>query len=112
VRSRLDIVHRQFVAAVEARQLAAGVFAYRGRPVEATYEATDLAALTRDLASTFGSAFELAGLELDQQLAPLSQRCMSIGTFGTKSSQLVSNAFKYTLRGRIDIHRLRQGREL
>jgi signal transduction histidine kinase len=72
--------------------------------VQAAYEPTDLAALTRDLVSTFASAFQLAGLELDQQLEPLSGPVyVDRDMWERVVLNLLSNAFKYTLRGKIEV---------
>ena len=68
------------------------------------FEATDLATLTRDLASNFRSATDKAGLELVVDCAPLPSP-----VFVDRSSwerivlNLLSNAFKFTLTGRITV---------
>lgn len=72
--------------------------------MQASFEPTDLAALTRDLASTFGSTLEQAGLALNQTLAPLSEPVyVDRDMWEQVVLNLLSNAFKYTLRGEINI---------
>ncbi len=76
--------------------------------MEAAFEPTDLSALTADLASSFRSAVEKAGLTLVVDCPPLS------GSFHIDRDMwekivlnLLSNAFKFTFDGTISV-RLRQ----
>ena len=70
--------------------------------VEARFEPVDLAALTADLASTFRSAIERAGLELVVECAPLPEPAYVDRDMWEKIVlNLVSNAFKFTFDGRI-----------
>jgi len=72
--------------------------------VHASYEPTDLAALTADLASNFRSACERAGLRLTVDCPPLSQPAYVDREMWEKIVlNLVSNAFKFTLAGAIDV---------
>ncbi|HZI14480.1 MAG TPA: histidine kinase dimerization/phospho-acceptor domain-containing protein, partial [Myxococcus sp.] len=72
--------------------------------VQATYEPTDLPALTRDLASAFRSAVEKAGLELTVDCPPLDAPVWVDWTMWEKVVlNLVSNAFKFTLKGGIHV---------
>jgi signal transduction histidine kinase/DNA-binding response OmpR family regulator len=74
------------------------------------FEPTDLAALTRDLASTFRSAIERAGLEFAVECPPLAQPVhVDREMWERIVLNLISNAFKFTLAGRIAIH-LREDR--
>ncbi len=76
--------------------------------VEARFEPIDLAALTADLASTFRSAIERAGLELVVECSPLPEPVYVDRDMWEKIVlNLVSNAFKFTFDGRILV-RLRQ----
>ena len=59
--------------------------------VQASYEPVDLAALTADLASSFRSAMERAGLEFRVETPHLCRsRSMSIATCGRRSSSTFS----------------------
>jgi PAS domain S-box-containing protein len=70
--------------------------------VEARYEPLDLAALTADLASTFRSAIERAGLELVVDCPPTGEPAYVDRDMWEKIVlNLVSNAFKFTFEGRI-----------
>jgi len=72
--------------------------------VQASYEPTDLAALTAELASNFRSACERAGLRLTVNCAPLAQPAYVDREMWEKIVlNLVSNAFKFTLAGEIDV---------
>jgi PAS domain S-box-containing protein len=76
--------------------------------VQARYEPTDLAALTRDLASMFRSTIERAGLEFVVQCEDLGEPVFVDGMMWEKIVlNLLSNAFKFTLEGRIAL-RLRR----
>jgi signal transduction histidine kinase/FixJ family two-component response regulator len=76
--------------------------------VQASYQAVDLAALTRDLASNFRSACEKAGLELNVDCSALPEPVyVDVEMWEKIVLNLISNAFKFTLNGRIEV-RLRQ----
>jgi signal transduction histidine kinase len=73
--------------------------------VQASYEPTDLATLTAELASNFRSACQKAGLELVVDCPPLPQPVyVDRDMWEEVVLNLVSNAFKYTLAGRIEVH--------
>ena len=75
---------------------------------QARYQATDLAPLTRDLASTFRSAMERAGLAFEVDCAPLAWHAYVDREMWEKIVlNLLSNAFKFTMRGQVTV-RLRQ----
>lgn len=68
--------------------------------IHALYEPTDLAALTIDLASTFGSAVERGGLRLEIDCPPLSEPVYVDRDMWEKIVlNLLSNAFKFTHQG-------------
>jgi signal transduction histidine kinase len=72
--------------------------------IEASYEATDLASLTIDLASVFRSAFERGGVVLSLDCPKLPE-----GVFVDRDMwekivlNLISNAFKFTLKGEVRV---------
>ena len=70
--------------------------------VRARFEPVDLCALTTDLASTFRSAMERAGLEFDVTCVPLGEPVYVDRDMWEKIVlNLISNAFKFTLHGRV-----------
>jgi signal transduction histidine kinase/DNA-binding response OmpR family regulator len=72
--------------------------------VEASYEATDLAALTTGVASAFRSAMERAGLEFNVSCATLPRPVfVDRGLWETIVLNLLSNAFKFTLEGSVHV---------
>ena len=79
--------------------------------VQATYEPVDLAAFTAELASTFRSAMERAGLDYNVDCPPLPEPVHVDRDMWEKIVlNLISNAFKYTLNGRIGVQlRARDG---
>jgi len=78
---------------------------------QARYEATDLAATTRDLASTFRSAMERAGLAFEVDCQGIDEPAWVDREMWEKIVlNLLSNAFKFTMRGQVTV-RLRQGQD-
>jgi signal transduction histidine kinase/DNA-binding response OmpR family regulator len=78
--------------------------------VQAAFEPLDLALLTRDLASTFRSAMERAGLELVVDCPPLGTPVHVDRQMWEKVVlNLISNAFKYTLQGSVTVTLTREG---
>jgi PAS domain S-box-containing protein len=72
--------------------------------VRVSFQPVDLAALTRDLASNFQSACEKAGLELVVDCAAQTEPVYVDAEMWEKIVlNLVSNAFKFTLQGRIEV---------
>lgn len=71
---------------------------------QAAYQECDLAELTRDLASSFRSIIEKAGMQLDVNCAELSAGVYVDAQMWEKIVlNLISNAFKYTLEGTISV---------
>jgi PAS domain S-box-containing protein len=76
--------------------------------MQARFERVDLAQLTTDLASTFRSAIERAGLELAVDCPPLARPvCVDASMWEKTVLNLLSNALKHTFAGRITV-RLRE----
>jgi signal transduction histidine kinase len=72
--------------------------------VRAAYVRTDLAELTREIASTFRAAVEKAGMTLEVEAEPLSQPAYVDRDMWEKILlNLLSNAFKFTLRGTLRV---------
>jgi signal transduction histidine kinase len=77
---------------------------------QAHYAATDLAALTADLASSFRSAMEKAGLQLRVDCPPLDEPAYVDPDMWEKIVlNLLSNAFKFTFEGGITVSLRRRG---
>jgi PAS domain S-box-containing protein len=71
---------------------------------QASYRPTDLAALTRDLASTFRAAIERGHLRLEVDCAPLPEPIYVDAEMWEKIVlNLLSNAFKFTFEGGIRV---------
>lgn len=72
--------------------------------VQALYVPTDLTALTADLASNFQSAVERADMELQLDIRQMSEPAYVDREMWEKIVlNLISNAFKYTLKGSINV---------
>ena len=75
--------------------------------IKATYVATDISKVTTDLASTFRSIMETAGLEFSVNCSPLSEPVYVDRDMWEKVVlNLLSNAFKFTFTGRVSVHLL------
>ncbi len=78
--------------------------------VQASYEPTELAAFTADLASSFRAAVEKAGLELIVDCPPLPEPVHVDRDMWEKIVlNLLSNAFKYTFEGSIAVRMRAKG---
>lgn len=78
--------------------------------VQAKFQRTDIAAYTADLASSFRSAVEAAGLRFTVDVKPVSQPVYVDGEMWEKIVfNLLSNAFKYTLNGGIAVSLAAEG---
>ncbi|MBV8820429.1 MAG: response regulator [Acidobacteriaceae bacterium] len=72
--------------------------------MQASYVPTDLSAFTAELASSFRSAMERAGLNYDVETPALSEPVYLDGQMWEKVVlNLISNAFKYTLQGSVSV---------
>lgn len=106
-RGRLETLHRN---GLRLQKLVNSLLEFSrieaGR-VQAHYEAVDLAALTRDLASTFRSAIERAGLSFELDIQALPESVYVDREMWEKIVlNLLSNAFKFTLSGAIRVRLL------
>ena len=94
----------QRAAAAQARQHLLDFSRIEAGRVTATFEPTDLAALTADLASAFRSATERAGLQLVVDCPPLPTAVYVDREMWEKIVlNLLSNAFKFTFEGSIGV---------
>jgi PAS domain S-box-containing protein len=107
-RARLEIIHRN---ALRLQKLVTALLDFSrleaGR-MEASYVLTDAASLTADVASAFRSAIENAGLRFNVDTPPVDLPIyLDRGMWETILLNLLSNAFKFTVQGKIGV-RLRQ----
>jgi signal transduction histidine kinase len=80
--------------------------------IKGSYAATDLAALTTDLASVFRAAMEKAGLAFVVDLSPLLEPVFVDREMWEKIVfNLLSNAFKFTLKGEVRVGLSADGRD-
>ncbi len=103
-RELLEVVHRNGLRLQKLVNTLLDFSRIEAGRVQASYEPTDLAALTADLASTFRSACQRAALGLVVDCPPLPGPAYVDRDMWEKVVlNLLSNAFKYTLEGRITV---------
>jgi signal transduction histidine kinase/DNA-binding response OmpR family regulator len=103
-RASLDLAHRNALRLLRLVNTLLDFSRIEAGRVQASYEPTDLAELTRELASTFRSAVESGGLAYDVDCPPLAEPVYVDREMWEKIVlNLLSNAFKYTLRGEIAV---------
>ena len=103
-RRRLDVAHRNRLRLLRLVNALLDFSRIEAGRVQASYRPTDLAALTADLASSFRSATDKAGLRLTVDCPPLSRPVYVDRDMWEKVVlNLVSNAFKFTFEGEIAV---------
>ncbi len=103
-RERLEIVRRNGLRLHKLVNTLLDFSRIEAGRVQVSFQPVDLAALTSDLASNFRSACEKAGLELVVDCSVLSEPVYVDAEMWEKIVfNLISNAFKFTLKGRIEI---------
>jgi PAS domain S-box-containing protein len=103
-RERLDVAYRNALRLLKLVNALLDFSRVEAGRVEAKFEPVDLAAITADLASNFRSACERAGLDLVVDCPPLdSPFYLDREMWEKVVLNLVSNAFKFTLHGRITV---------
>ncbi len=103
-RSRLEVAQRNAMRLLRLVNVLLDFSRIEAGRVEATFRPTDLAALTADLASSFRSATDKAGLELKVDAQSLSEPAYVDRDMWEKIVlNLVSNAFKFTHQGEIAV---------
>ena len=109
-RDRLELVHRNSLRLLKLVNTLLDFSRIEAGRVKAVYQPTDLAALTADLASAFRSAIERAGMTLVVDCSPLDEPAYVDRDMWEKIVlNLVSNAFKYTLKGEVRVSLRRDG---
>ncbi len=101
---RLDLLHRNALRLLKLVNTLLEFSRIEAGRVQASYEPTDLAALTADLASSFRSAVERAGLRLVVECPSLPEPVYVDHDMWEKIVlNLLSNAFKFTFDGTITV---------
>jgi PAS domain S-box-containing protein len=109
LRERMQLVQRNSLRLLRLVNSLLDFSRIEAGRVQASYEPTDLAAFTRDLASTFRSAIERAGLQLQVECEDLGELVYVDREMWEKIVlNLLSNAFKFTLEGEIAVRLRRQ----
>ncbi len=108
-RAHLELAHRNALRLLKLVNSLLDFSRIEAGRVEASYQPTDLSAHTRDLASTFRSAIERAGLHFTVQCDDVGEPVFVDPEMYEKIVlNLLSNAFKFTFEGEIAV-RLRRG---
>ena len=101
---RWQLVHRNGLRLLKLVNTLLDFSRIEAGRVQASYEPTDLALLTRDLASVFRSAIESAGLRLELAIEDLGEPVYVDHDMWEKIVlNLLSNAFKFTFEGEIEV---------
>ena len=103
-REQLEMAHRNALRLLRLVNSLLEFSRIEAGRAQAVYRPTDLAALTADLASSFRAATNRAGLQLIVEAPPLGQPVYVDREMWEKIVlNLLSNAFKFTLKGEIAI---------
>ena len=109
-RSRMELAHRNCLRLLKLVNSLLDFSRLEAGKVRARYEPVNLAASTADLASTFRSAMERAGLEFEVDCPKLPQPVYVDREMWEKVVlNLLSNAFKFTLQGRVRVRLRSEG---
>ena len=109
-RERLEVAHRNALRLLKLVNTLLDFSRIEAGRIEASYEPVDLAGLTADLASVFRAAVERAGLRLLVDCPPLDQPVWVNREMWEKIVlNLLSNAFKFTFEGEIEVSLRRAG---
>ncbi|WP_180862960.1 ATP-binding protein [Cupriavidus pauculus] len=104
VRAQLALAHRNALRLLRLVNTLLDFSRIEAGRAQATFEPTDLTALTQDLASTFRSLIERGGLAYRVDCAPIAKPAQVDRQMWEKIVlNLLSNAFKYTLHGEISV---------
>src|SRR4029078_12149306 len=104
--SELEVAHRNALRLLRLVHTLLDFSRMEAGRVDARYELTDLAALTADLASTFRSAIDRAGLVLEVDCPPLAA---DVRVYVDREMwekivlNLLSNALKFTFAGSVRV---------
>lgn len=100
----LEVVHRNGLRLLKLVNTLLDFSRIEAGRVQAVYEPTDLSGFTAELASMFRSAIERAGMQLVVDCPPIAEPVYVDREMWEKIiMNLLSNAFKFTLEGRIAV---------
>lgn len=102
-RQNLETTHRNAQRLLKLVNNLLDFSRIEARRTHAHFQATDLLSLTQDLASSFRSIIEKAGMQLNVVLDPLPDVYVDPEMWEKIVLNLLSNAFKYTLQGSITV---------
>jgi signal transduction histidine kinase len=109
-RERQEVVHRNGLRLLKLVNTLLDFSRIEAGRVQARFRPTDLAALTADLASTFRSVIERAGMRLVVDCPPLAEPVhVDTELWEKVVLNLLSNAFKFTFTGEIRVAVAREG---
>lgn len=104
VRRELEVVHRNAERLLRLVNALLDFSRIESDRIDASFEPTDLSMLTTDLASSFRSVMERAGLTLSVDCPPLSEPVSVDREMWEKIVlNLLSNAFKFTFEGGVEV---------
>ncbi|HEX2608149.1 MAG TPA: ATP-binding protein [Flavisolibacter sp.] len=107
---KLEVTHRNSLRLLQLVNNLLDFSRIEAGRVQAQFRSTDLAALTADLTATFRSVIEQAGLSLEVHIDKLQHPVYVDRDMWEKIVlNLLSNAFKYTLKGSIQVSLTAQG---
>jgi PAS domain S-box-containing protein len=102
-RQILELVHRNGLRLLKLVNTLLDFSRIEAGRVQAVYDKTDLATLTRELASVFRSAIEKAGLQLIINCPQYVEAYVDQQMWEKIVLNLISNAFKFTFVGEIEV---------
>lgn len=103
-RAQLTVVHRNSLRLLKLVNSLLDFSRIEAGRVEAVYEPTDIASLTVEIASTFRSAMEKAGLVFEVNCKALPNAVFVDHDMWEKMVlNLISNAFKFTFQGKVSV---------
>jgi PAS domain S-box-containing protein len=103
MRQRLELAHRNSLRLLKLVNSLLDFSRIEAGRVQASFEPTDLAAFTRDLASNFRSAIERAGLRYQVDCSLAEPLYVDREMWEKIVLNLLSNALKFTLAGEITV---------
>ena len=102
--SELDLVYRNELRLLKLVNTLLDFSRIEAGRIEAVYEPTDVATFTAELASTFRSAMQRAGLDFEVNCRPVPEPVFVDHDMWEKIVlNLISNAFKFTFHGKVSV---------